>query len=669
MTKIYDSGDPRHPDLPELDIFDDSSFEEYNFSEDDSSDFSSSSDDDDIGDAEDGSSPDNKRRNVSFFGPSDSSSFSVDSGDISSSILRKVHLKHLDPVKPVAPLVLPSQLHKRKRPRKYHDSQNSSSSARLRANWEPGVTPTTKVSLHSIGSAVTITDYSEKRYRIEHLEIPTLSEDPGWIDPRVSGKVESMKLRLETLMQSRPPWSKVRWINVNGLSWELISKISEYYQLHRLSIEDMIDIPQRTKVDQYAHYTMCILPLVKLIKLKNKTHSGPKADKILEEAILDIDDEDTELADETEKKVHKKKHKGHKCLTELISERETRRVSDWSNEVTSRRKIRLLEVHRPLSHRNLSVGIEQVSLFILNGTVISFFEKSAIDVENAILNRLSTEETILRDSCDASILLQSIIDSIVDLLYPIVTAYRRRLEEMQLDILTDAKISNISELYLMLDELSVLKKSISPVTTLVYALRDHSKRLSSSLSTPSSSDQLRKTNSSLNVRNTPVRPIFISETCELYLSDVLDHTQSFTEDITIMESMVNNLTSMVFNMTASQQNNSMSYLSLVSVIFLPLMFWSSYYGMNFSEFGDLNKSVRYYWKVSISFTVVFIVIVCWRYFIRFVRSWYKIANRYRREFIIYRELRKRRRQHKKKLQERRLHKLVSSKQIPKQNIV
>lgn len=55
------------------------------------------------------------------------------------------------------------------------------------------------------------------------------------------------------VLHLRPEWSKVRWINVNGLTdIEVIKAIAEKYQLHPLAIEDLLHVPQRPKVDSYG---------------------------------------------------------------------------------------------------------------------------------------------------------------------------------------------------------------------------------------------------------------------------------------------------------------------------------------------------------------------------------------------------------------------------------
>lgn len=54
------------------------------------------------------------------------------------------------------------------------------------------------------------------------------------------------------LQQPQPEWAKCRWINVNGLSWDVISTLGKYKRLHKLSIEDIMNTRNRTKTDWYG---------------------------------------------------------------------------------------------------------------------------------------------------------------------------------------------------------------------------------------------------------------------------------------------------------------------------------------------------------------------------------------------------------------------------------
>jgi hypothetical protein len=47
----------------------------------------------------------------------------------------------------------------------------------------------------------------------------------------------------------QPAWVKCRWINVNGLSYDVIQALGNYKNLHRLAIEDIMNSRNRTKVD------------------------------------------------------------------------------------------------------------------------------------------------------------------------------------------------------------------------------------------------------------------------------------------------------------------------------------------------------------------------------------------------------------------------------------
>lgn len=57
------------------------------------------------------------------------------------------------------------------------------------------------------------------------------------------------------IIQHRPEWSRVRWVNVDGLNDpDVIRAFAEKYDLHPLAIEDVLHTPQRPKVDTYPSH-------------------------------------------------------------------------------------------------------------------------------------------------------------------------------------------------------------------------------------------------------------------------------------------------------------------------------------------------------------------------------------------------------------------------------
>lgn len=75
---------------------------------------------------------------------------------------------------------------------------------------------------------ITIVDFSEHNISTQRLDNETLR--PFLAEP----------LR---------KWVKCRWINVNGLSWDVIQALGRYKNLHRLAIEDMMNTRNRTKAE------------------------------------------------------------------------------------------------------------------------------------------------------------------------------------------------------------------------------------------------------------------------------------------------------------------------------------------------------------------------------------------------------------------------------------
>jgi Mg2+ and Co2+ transporter CorA len=96
-----------------------------------------------------------------------------------------------------------------------------------------------------------------------------------------------------------------------------------------------------------------------------------------------------------------------------------------------------MEENSPLRRHELAVAVEQVSIFLTaDNTIVSIFEESAEDIEKPIMSRLSSPETVLRRSGEASMIVQAVIDAIVDLAIPIATAYRSAIDELELNVIT-----------------------------------------------------------------------------------------------------------------------------------------------------------------------------------------------------------------------------------------
>lgn len=495
---------------------------------------------------------------------------------------------------------------------------------RRRAGWEPGVNiKNTDVILNSIGSCISIVDYDSRRYKIVKTEVQVGDEN---------------NKELIGMLKDRPKWSQVRWVNVNGLSWEAISVIAEYYQLHRLAVEDMVDIPQRTKVDKYPTHTFCCFPLQKLIH--QRPRRPRKKDKLFATAVYEPTESfdqftlDSALSRTNQSvRLDGRGGPGGPSVAQKLEKASMNTIYQWTNpqRVENKRTV-FLEARRPLAKLNRAVGVEQVSLFLTDQrTVISFFEKSGNDIENPLISRIASESTLLRESGDPAVLFQAVIDAVVDLLYPIINCYRERLDDLQMDAIISPSVAHTRQLHLVNSDLTMLRNSIVPITVAINSLREHAVDHQSKYSRPPEDNT---TYSIQTGRDLPrVTPIgksdhtLISELATMYLGDVADHTLTYTQDLDVMQSNVKSMIDLVFNTISIQSSDAVRLLSLVTVVFLPLSFLTGYFGMNFKNFEILDHSDGFYWGIAIPFAVVLVLILMWRWV---VDKWRYLVNEFRK---------------------------------------
>ncbi|KZT07236.1 uncharacterized protein LAESUDRAFT_758642 [Laetiporus sulphureus 93-53] len=410
----------------------------------------------------------------------------------------------------------------------------------------------------------------------------------------------------------REPWANVRWINVGGLSWEVISALALRYDIHPLAVEDVLH--QRGRARSKADYYPKHLFLRLLCHRIGSEDEWLSPDSTLGHLPLDIPrSESPEPMDEkgddsgTADEVHAvylnpdlnagqstmkgawdaaKRAAVDAGTLERSRPRPTLQAT-WSSSFINRihKKQRHAEdwklIQKLKKGERVNVKVYPICIFLFrDGTVISISQDAKLDFTAPIRDRLRQSDTVLRTTADPSLLVESLIDLIVDQALEVVEEYQGKIFKIEKEVLLKPDMRTVTSLHMLQEDLIMHKRSLEPIKTLVYGLRRYDVDRVGAIAE----------NQSEGVPWDPVtRPVgFMSDRARVYLADVYDHLEYILMSLDMFAGMV-----------SYQMNEVMRRLTLVTIIFLPLSFLSGYFGMNFQNMWSTTTHTDvFFWEIA-----------------------------------------------------------------------
>lgn len=212
------------------------------------------------------------------------------------------------------------------------------------------------------------------------------------------------------------------------------------------------------------------------------------------------------------------------------------------------------------------VDSEQISFFLGRHTVLTFQERPG-DVFDPVRARLKFPDSRLRQT-DASFLLYTLLDTVVDNYFPVIEHYSDELEALDAAVLERADDHAIHDIHTIKHELMMLRREIWPMRELILALQrqEHEN---------------------------------ISDTTQVYLHDVYDHTVQIIDLVETYREVAMGLAEMWMSAMSNRMNEVMKVLTIIATIFIPITFLAGVYGMNFKYIPEYDWHWAYpaFWGI------------------------------------------------------------------------
>ncbi|KIP06840.1 hypothetical protein PHLGIDRAFT_72083 [Phlebiopsis gigantea 11061_1 CR5-6] len=437
--------------------------------------------------------------------------------------------------------------------------------------------------------------------------------------------------------RARRPWSKVRWINVGGISWDIVSSLALAYgkDIHPLAVEDVLHESKvsRSKADYYQHHLFLRIlchniasendlneytsPTGFVTNLPRTTSPGTMED------IIDVYEAEVERDESEERTVHGIRSNSHyikrggllPTATKIFRQRDNTQPPSSSNQFTvwhprfanyleMRSKVHDTRI-RQLIHElkkgdRVDVKITAMCMFLLrDGTVITIHPDTTLQFTAPIVDRLKQRDSGLRTSSDASLLVEGIIDLIVDNALEVVEEYQRKLLKLEQSVLLRPLISHVRRLHIIQGDLILHKRTLEPIKALVSGLRRYDV------------DRVAALSESLD----PMVCVhgYMSHKAKTYLADVQDHVEYILSSLDMFTGVCENLVNYTFNMSSHEMNEVMRRLTLATIIFLPLTLLTGYFGMNFSSMWSIKHghSDIVFWIIALPLMAIILPIFLW----------------------------------------------------------
>ncbi|MCC7429930.1 magnesium/cobalt transporter CorA [bacterium] len=206
------------------------------------------------------------------------------------------------------------------------------------------------------------------------------------------------------------------------------------------------------------------------------------------------------------------------------------------------------------------VETEQLSLVLGENFVLTFQENSK-DIFDPLRKRIRTATGKIRKS-GSDYLAYAILDAIVDNYFLVLEKLGEKIELTEDELLKNPTPQTLHTIQTLKKEMIFLRKAVYPLREVLVSLERGDSTL-------------------------------FTNTTELYLRDVYDHTIQVIDTVETFREFLSGMLEVYLSSLSNKMNNVMKTLTLMTALFMPLGLVAGIYGMNFKKMPELEWKFGY----------------------------------------------------------------------------
>ncbi|EKM84250.1 hypothetical protein AGABI1DRAFT_88987 [Agaricus bisporus var. burnettii JB137-S8] len=258
----------------------------------------------------------------------------------------------------------------------------------------------------------------------------------------------------------------VRWINIAGIDWEVLSSMALRYPLEDV-LHDRGDI--QSKADYYPDH-MFIRVLCHSVRSED---DHKQFDLLNPETHYRYGAQRRQYRGDHEPPAYKATDPEHLESGRLQNDSRILPPGAMHHEQSSA----FPSVASMASRDHPNIRHDPMCIFLFrDGTIISLMPTCNLDFTAPITERLYNNQSILRVSEDASLLMEALLDLVVDRILEVIDEYQIKIHNLEHDIIFNPNLDTIRSLHVVSGALIMHKLTLEPIKTMIYNLREYDAR-------------------------------------------------------------------------------------------------------------------------------------------------------------------------------------------------